>query len=622
MRVFSMFNWQRVFAVLCRTWWRFPLAMLSILVTTILILLEHNQADYLPDPFMAWARMIAATTAVCFTALGLFAEGRGWSGLRRYVVALLGLGVIALLTTRSESLTAASMLLLLAGGLAISFAPYLLRDHDDASIWYFNYQLITGVLFAGLSALVLCGGVTLILSSIEYLFEIDFSHRVYSNFWLFGWIFFVPTYVLARIPDRFDWPDPGCELPVGVRFIQTYLLIPLSLIFMFVLYAYFVKILLQWELPRGQLGKMISAFGVIGVLTHLTIYPVRDRGGVLLGWFHRHFYHMLLLPLVLLAIAIGIRIAQYGVTEARYVVVLCAIWFGFLIGFSMLKRERFRLIHVPLGLVVLLLFAALAGPWRIDVLSVESQYSRLEHLLQEEKLLIANQYQFPEVQPNFATRKAISSMVEYILSRRGADKLRPWFSDQEAFLKTVKACDDGVCQQQPAAVLLDYMGIDYVSEWQTEVDSGNFIVAHEFNRHDLTGFGVFTGIDVKGYDTMIQLNIYQQDCRQECEPKNISSREDRDPEHFAIRLHKNRLMIVPDSGQRKLSLDLEPVVMRFPGAGEIFLPKEEKEKLTLEYSEDGWQAKLHIETIAGDLQKGKKRIATLSGILLLKGPAQ
>ena len=63
---------------------------------------------------------------------------------------------------------------------------------------------------------------------------------------------------------------------------------------------------------------MVVGYLLVGAGTLLVGYPSRETGGPLVRLFWRYWVELAALPVVLLFIAVGRRIADYGVTEQRY----------------------------------------------------------------------------------------------------------------------------------------------------------------------------------------------------------------------------------------------------------------------------------------------------------------
>ena len=118
---------------------------------------------------------------------------------------------------------------------------------------------------------------------------------------------------------------------------------PLLLVYTAILYAYAAKIALAWELPKGTLGAMVVGYLFAGAATLLLGYPSRETGGPLVRLFWRYWVWLAALPVALLFIAVWRRIADYGLTEQRYLMVLIGVWALILAAFRLAQGARFDL---------------------------------------------------------------------------------------------------------------------------------------------------------------------------------------------------------------------------------------------------------------------------------------
>ena len=177
--------------------------------------------------------------------------------------------------------------------------------------------------------------------------------------------------MLSAIPK--DFQPKGTGYPKGIVFIFSYILAPLIIGYLGILYAYIIKILIEWNLPKGNITYMVLAFGLIGIFTHIFSYPIRDTGTKLLKIVYRYFYYALLAPIALLFIGIGVRISDYGITEKRYLVVIFAVWFLLSSAYFILKKElKFKNIIFTIS-TMLILSSFVYGEQNMFLLSVRLQ---------------------------------------------------------------------------------------------------------------------------------------------------------------------------------------------------------------------------------------------------------
>ncbi len=444
---------------------RFPIAMVLLLTLNVMVLVENHDLFDFTKTTLTQVIGLLITSALWSISVRLYTESNSISKLQSNLVTLLPIFFFAwiIIVPNITILTVSSLVFSLV--LSITFSAYVFRQHDNASFWYFNYQVMIGVCFGLLAALIFCGGVSLILISIGYLFSVDIDSIVYMDVWSIGMLLFAPLYLIVAIPQQFDYPREECEFPNGVRFIQQYVLTPLAVVYLIILYAYFIKIIFVQELPQNHLGKMISTFGVIGIISHIFMYPVYHSGKVM-NWFYRIFYYAMFMPILMLFYAISIRIKEYGVTELRYLIVLCAVWFLLLSAMYLIQRKNFKLLNTTAILAVLMMIAS-AGPWSLQNLPVKDQFDRLITTLEKNQLLVDGNYVKPATSLAFELRKDISSSMRFLISHGQSDAIKPWFPNESEFDNALN-CSANDCNQYNAEKLAPLMGFKFINRWVTE----------------------------------------------------------------------------------------------------------------------------------------------------------
>lgn len=115
-----------------------------------------------------------------------------------------------------------------------------------------------------------------------------------------------------------------------------------------VMYLYMLIIVCSFELPRGYISLICSTLTAFGLLCYILIANTKiNEKGKIWKSIYAHI-PLLLLPLqILITIAIGRRINDYGVTILRYYIVLLNLWsYAVCIYLVMQKGKNLRMIPI------------------------------------------------------------------------------------------------------------------------------------------------------------------------------------------------------------------------------------------------------------------------------------
>lgn len=271
--------------------------------------------------------------------------------------------------------------------LAVAFLPPLINKKDDFSFWQYNVGLfenaIKAILFSGVFTL----GVILAVAAIEQLFDVKLGRRgsIYFNIFLFSAIF-ITTYIYLLFIDKektFTSVDKK-PIPTVLRYFVQYILTPLLLLYGVILYAYSIKILIDWSLPQGWISTMILVFCGVGLLSKLLIYPmIRTKENLMLSFFNQWFYWSIIPQLALLFLAIYTRVDAYGFTPMRYFLSLIALWLVLVTIYFIFSKSK-SITFIPKTLFILLLagtFFPYLNAFDVSLNSQEKRFSKLVHEL-------------------------------------------------------------------------------------------------------------------------------------------------------------------------------------------------------------------------------------------------
>lgn len=363
---------------------RFPVPLLA----TLLLCGYLNWQLHADWPGIPGLRDVAA--ALCsalFLSLAatVFAQSRRLAPVVGHAAALaaalLAFAVIAFgkrISTFSEVVLIVSM-----GCLVV--APFATR-RGDAQLWSYGRRLVVELIFAGLLLIAISSGVSSVIFAVEYLFDVEAPLRANEHVWWTATSFFAPLFVLARFPRRFDErPDDALANTIAftaLRGLADFVAAPVLLALAAIIHVYALKVLIDWDLPKGRVGWFAVSYGVSLVALLLAVDPFRSVARSPLRIVLRFWPLSLPVPIVLLAVALAERIGQYGVTPERYLLFVLGIVLAGLFAIHLFPRIRGDLrLYVAVPLLVLL--PAIAGPWGAIEVSVASQSKEFETLVAE-----------------------------------------------------------------------------------------------------------------------------------------------------------------------------------------------------------------------------------------------
>ncbi len=390
------FHWEKTISGAKKTWERFPFVMLCATMAYIssvllveLLLLESSKNEALLTNYGYVIYLSLLGIGLLFSTT-LWVERQSFDKSKKIIInasLIVFLIVLFFLFPSKINMILAFQLGLwaLSIHLLAAFLPFYSKG-ENFGFWAYNQLILGRFLMSAVFSGVLFVGISLALVAINVLFSANISPKTFSH------IFITCTYLhtwffLAGAPDDLKILDEKIDYPEFLGVLTKYVLLPLTSLYMLILYAYAFRILLNMELPKGWVVYLILAFSIAGIFALLMIYPLQNEKNE--GWiniFIRTFYIALLPLLVLLFISIGVRISQYGFTENRYYVLMLGLWLlGMCVHYAVFRRyEHIKIIPLSLFLIF---FLSSFGPWSSFSVAEYSQTSRLFSLLEKNKCI-------------------------------------------------------------------------------------------------------------------------------------------------------------------------------------------------------------------------------------------
>ncbi len=452
-----------------QTFRRFPLVLSVAAVGTVaaLIIVDHEGPG---EPSVLFQVLLAAGLGVSLLiGLALMAEKRGWS--RSTATAAQGIGLLLLvgyaLTVPSDLLRAPQIyvnrfcLLMVAVHMFTAVAPYFAKGELNG-FWQYNKTIFFRLLVSALFSAVLFIGLAIALAALNNLFGVTVPARRYAELWITIGGLFNTWFFLAGIPTDLTGLDHSREYPKGLKVFAQYILLSLVLVYMVILYAYLGKIVIEWNWPKGWVSRLILGFTSTGIFSFLLLYPIRDlteNAWIKRAW--RWFYFVILPLVVVLFLAASQRITQYGITEGRYLLLVCGGWLALTaLYFTFSRAKSIKFIPITLGAISLIIAF---GPWGAFSVAEKSQVDRLASLLTGQEILVNSHVQKAPsaVPPEEASQ--ISAIFDYLREQHGYEAVQPWFTE------SLRQDSSGSgSRYKSAEKVVAIIGVEYIRTWESK----------------------------------------------------------------------------------------------------------------------------------------------------------
>ncbi len=360
---------------------RFPIPVAVMAAFTIWIIANNhfNFWSYKDEYYIASGFILAGYVAVIVKLITEARKGSPLSGVLFGVLSAL-IAFVLCYFSRELDFTAA-----MAIGGAILFlgnAAAWRAGRDDRNVWNFTQKLWTGALFATVGSVIFLLGMVAISEAVKALFGLDIDKLTFETILPIGLAFLAPVYWLGTLP-KYGEAEDVTELSFEARalsFLGTWMLAPLVIIYALIVMAYGAKVLIQWELPKGEIAQLVSPFIGVGMLVWLMLEPkvLKESGFVR---FYRAAWHWIMLPAaVLLAVAVFVRIFEYGYTVERFFLALVVTWaFVQSLWFIAMPKTK-RDIRIPTVLAAGLLAI---GAFAAQPISTMNQFQRAQEVKRE-----------------------------------------------------------------------------------------------------------------------------------------------------------------------------------------------------------------------------------------------
>ncbi|MFR8927801.1 MAG: DUF4153 domain-containing protein [Peptoniphilus senegalensis] len=335
-------------------------------------------------------------------------------------------------------------------------------------------KILKAFIIANIYSFIVFIGVSGIIFALESLFKFNFADLVYLRVAIFSFILFNVVTFFADFPKVSD-SFLDYKYPKAFKILLVYIITPIVIIYTGILLAYFIKILLLWQIPNNLIVNLVIWFASFAVIYLFFISRIDSIDFI--NKFKIIFPFTLFPLLAMMFFAIYLRIREYGITENRYLVVAGGVWILLSLIYYIFYRDNSN-ITVPIFLSVIILISGI-GPASATSLSVRSQNSRFEKLLKENKMLAGEEIK-PNLNIDSDAKNQIIDIVSYMVRTDRVEEL-------SYMPKDFKLSEDSFKKLFGFSNIIedkDYLGYSYSDNPRSENDLG-------FN------------IDIDGYKNLI-----------------------------------------------------------------------------------------------------------------------
>ncbi|RKW21761.1 DUF4153 domain-containing protein [Candidatus Gracilibacteria bacterium] len=276
----------------------------------------------------------------------------------------------------------------------IFFAPFVKKifsknlGENEQKIYYSYFSSI----FQAMCAAILVGILVVTLSfiaiyAVQTLFDYNYQ-EIYMHVVAFSFTIIAAFFGLNEIPKKENFEGYYFNENHFSTFLVKYLAIPFIFTYFVILYAYCVKVLMNFsDWPKGMVSWLVMLFSLFGYFIYIISYVYEEKITIV-KIFRKYFPFVVFPQLFILFYAIFLRINQYGLTINRYLVVIFGIWLSVLTIYFVFSRKKYlAFISVSLFLFTLIFSV---GPWSVYNLPEEIQTKALLQELKKEGIIDEN----------------------------------------------------------------------------------------------------------------------------------------------------------------------------------------------------------------------------------------
>jgi hypothetical protein len=250
---------------------------------------------------------------------------------------------------------------------------------DNRSFAAHALHVATQLFFGLLISCILYMAVLAITASFFYIFGIDEPQHFYEHIAQFIAFVLAPQVCCTLVHQNEDEVAEPFKI---LRIILNFILSPAVIIYTVILYTYFIKIVFEWDLPKGGVAWLVMGFITVALIGRVAQSILSQR---YYDWFYRWFTLIAIPPLIMYWIGSIYRIRLYSFTESRFYLMVAGVLMTLFVLMLFRKHTRqYQLMALIFGAAIIL-FTYIPGISAKSI-GLACQKQRLTALISELKL--------------------------------------------------------------------------------------------------------------------------------------------------------------------------------------------------------------------------------------------
>jgi len=250
---------------------------------------------------------------------------------------------------------------------------------DNRSFAAHALHVVTQMFFGMLISCILYMAVLAITASFFYIFGVDEPKHFYEHIAQFIFFVLAPQICCTLVRQNEDEVEEPFKI---LRLILNFILSPAVIIYTIILYTYFIKIVFEWDLPKGGVAWMVMGFITVALIGRVAQSILSQR---YYDWFYSRFTLIAIPPLIMYWIGSIYRIRLYSFTESRFYLLVAGVLMTLFVLMLFRKRtRRYQLMALIFGAAIFI-FTYIPGISAKSI-GLRCQKQRLTELISELKL--------------------------------------------------------------------------------------------------------------------------------------------------------------------------------------------------------------------------------------------